>query len=388
MITEGNFNITATTFSGLEDILAYEIKTLGGGNIQKGRRAVTFEGDLGFLYKANISLRTALRILVPIKSFRAINEKQLYSKARKINWNQYLNPSQTFAIDFAGASDIFRHSQYASQVIKDAIVDRIRNDQGERPSIDRENPDIRINLLISGDKIILSLDSSGQPLFKRGYRKETGIAPINEVLAAGILLAADWDGKGNYLDPMCGSGTFLIEAAMIAAQIPPQINRESFAFMNWPNYDQNTFDFIRETRIQKIKSPDYEIIGYDTDITVLESAQKNINEAGLSDFIKLKKQNFFESKKEHFPVLLVFNPPYNERIKTDNEELYKSIGDTLKQNYPNTWAWFITSDFEALKYVGLKPSKKLPLYNGKLECKLVKYEMYEGSKKSKKNNDY
>ncbi len=388
MITEGNFNITATTFSGLEDILAYEIKNLGGGNIQKGRRAVTFDGDLGFLYKANISLRTALRILVPIKSFRAINEKQLYSKARKINWNQYLNPSQTFAIDFAGASDIFRHSQYASQVIKDAIVDRIRNDQGERPSIDRENPDIRINLLISGDKIILSLDSSGQPLFKRGYRKETGIAPINEVLAAGILLAADWDGKGNYLDPMCGSGTFLIEAAMISSQIPPQINRESFAFMNWPNYDQNTFDFIRETRIKKIKSPDYEIIGYDTDITVLESAQKNINEAGLSDFIKLKKQNFFESKKEHFPVLLVFNPPYNERIKTDNEELYKSIGDTLKQNYPNTWAWFITSDFEALKYVGLKPSKKLPLYNGKLECKLVKYEMYEGSKKSKKNNDY
>ncbi|APD06739.1 ribosomal RNA large subunit methyltransferase K/L [Flavobacteriaceae bacterium UJ101] len=385
MKTSGNFNMTATTFSGLEEILAFEIKNLGGGNVQTARRAVTFEGDLGFLYKANLSLRTALRILVPIKSFRATNEKQLYSKARKINWNDYLTPDQTFAIDFAGASDVFRHSQYASQVIKDAIVDRIRNDQGSRPSIDRDNPDIRINLLVSGDKIILSLDSSGQPLFKRGYRIETGIAPINEVLAAGILLAAGWDGKGNYLDPMCGSGTFLIEAAMIACQIPPQLNRKDFAFMNWPNYDKKLFEFIKETRINRIKSPEGEIIGYDTNIEVLESAQRNINQADLADFITLKKQDFFESKKEHFPVLLVFNPPYNERIQTDNQIFYKKIGDTLKQHYPNTWAWFITSDFEALKHVGLRPSKKIPLYNGKLECKLVKYELYEGSKKAKYN---
>ena len=379
--------MTATTFSGLEEILAFEIKNLGGGNIQIGRRAVTFEGDLGFLYKANISLRTALRILVPIKSFRAANEKQLYSKARKINWNEYLKPDQTFAIDFAGASDIFRHSQYASQVIKDAIVDRIRNDQGTRPSIDRENPDIRINLLISGDKIILSMDSSGKPLFKRGYRTETGIAPINEVLAAGILLAADWNGKGNYLDPMCGSGTFLIEATMIACNIPPQLNRHQYAFMNWPSFNKETYDFIRETRINKIKPPEGEIIGYDIDTDVLESAQKNINKADLAEFITLKKQNFFNSKKEHFPVLLVFNPPYDERIQMDNEIFYEKIGDTLKKNYPNTWAWFITSDFDALKKVGLRPSKKIPLYNGKLECKLVKYELYEGSRKAKKQID-
>lgn len=383
MKTSGNFSITATTFSGLEEILAFELKSLGGGNIQTARRAVTFEGDLGFLYKANLSLRTALRIIVPIKSFRAVNEKQLYSKARKINWNDYINPNQTFAIDHAGSSDIFRHSQYASQVIKDAIVDRIRNDQGERPSIDRDNPDIRIHVLINGDAITLSLDSSGQPLFKRGYRVETGIAPINEVLAAGILLAADWNGKGNYLDPMCGSGTFLIEAAMIACNIPPQLNRKEFAFMNWKNYDESLFRFIKETRINRIKQPEGEIIGYDKDIQVLEAAQRNINQADLQDFITLKKQDFFESKKEHFPVLLVFNPPYNERIQTDNQTFYKKIGDTLKNGYPNTWAWFITSDFEALKSVGLRPSRRIPLYNGKLECKLVKYELYEGSKKAK-----
>lgn len=383
MKTSGNFSITATTFSGLEEILAFEIKNLGGGNIKTTRRAVTFEGDLGFLYKANLSLRTALRILVPIKSFRAANEKQLYSKTRKVNWNDYIKPDQTIAIDFAGNSDVFRHSQYASQVIKDAIVDRIRNDQGVRPSIDRNNPDIRINLLINGDKIVLSLDSSGSPLFKRGYRIETGIAPINEVLAAGILLAADWNGKGHYLDPMCGSGTFLIEAAMIACQIPPQLNRKHFAFMNWPSYDTELFHFIKETRINRIKNPEGEIIGYDTDIEVLEAAQKNINQAGLSDFITLKKQDFFESKKEHFPVLLVFNPPYNERIETNNHAFYQKIGDTLKQHYPNTWTWFITSDFEALKHVGLRASKRIPLYNGKLECKLVKYELYEGSKKNK-----
>ncbi len=385
MKTSGNFSITATTFSGLEEILAFELKSLGGGNIQTGRRAVTFEGDLGFLYKANLSLRTALRIIVPIKSFRAVNEKQLYSKTRKINWNEYISPDQTFAIDHAGTSDVFRHSQYASQVIKDAIVDRIRNDQGERPSVDRDHPNIRIHVLINGDNITLSLDSSGQPLFKRGYRVETGVAPINEVLAAGILFAADWDGKGNYLDPMCGSGTFLIEAAMIACNIPPQLNRKEFAFMNWQNYDPSLFDFIKETRVNRIKQPEGAIVGYDIDIQVLEAAQRNIDQAGLQDFITLKKQDFFESKKEHFPVLLVFNPPYNERIQTDNQTFYKKIGNTLKNSYPNTWAWFITSDFEALKSVGLRPSKRIPLYNGKLECKLVKYELYEGSKKAKYN---
>ncbi|MFV0529891.1 MAG: class I SAM-dependent RNA methyltransferase [Flavobacteriales bacterium] len=384
--TLANFSMTATTFSGLEEILAFEIKNLGGGNVKTTQRAVTFEGDLGFLYKANISLRTALRILVPIKSFRAVNEKQLYSKVRKINWNDFIKPYQTFSIDFAGTSDIFRHSQYASQVVKDAIVDRIRNDQGSRPSINRDHPDIRINLLISGDKITLSLDSSGQPLFKRGYRVETGVAPINEVLAAGILLVADWDGKGNFLDPMCGSGTFLIEAAMISCDIPPQLNRKHFTLMNWSNYNAELFEFIKEIRMKRIKNTEGKIIGYDTDIEVLEAAQKNIDQAGLNDFIQLKKQDFFTSKKEHFPVLLVFNPPYNERMESDNQRFYKKIGDTLKQYYPNTWAWFITSDFDALKSVGLRPSKKIPLYNGKLECKLVKYELYEGSKKSKYND--
>ena len=378
---EGIFSMTATTFSGLEEVLAYEIQSLGGTKIAIGKRAVTFEGDLASLYKMNISLRTALRVLVPIKSIRSANEKQLYSKVRSINWNNYLTPSQTFAIDVVGKSETFTNSLYAAQVVKDAIVDRIRNDQGERPTVDKNNPDIAFHVMLNGDRITLSLDSSGEPLFKRGYRVETGIAPINEVLAAGILMTASWDGKGNYLDPMCGSGTFLIEAAMIAANIPPQFKRKHFAFQNWNNYDAKTYEFIRDTRMKRIQNPTGEIVGYDIDINVLESAQKNIDSAGLSEFITLKKQDFFESKKEHFPVLLVFNPPYNERISSENQEFYKKIGDTLKQSYPNTWAWFITSDLEALKYVGLRPSKKIPLYNGRLECRLVKYELYEGTKK-------
>ncbi|MGV0964425.1 THUMP domain-containing class I SAM-dependent RNA methyltransferase [Empedobacter falsenii] len=381
-----NFRMIAKTFFGFEEILAQELKALGAADVKIQNRMVEFNGDLGFMYKANYSLRTALRIQKPILSFSAKNDHQLYEKFKKFHWENYLNVDQTFMIDPTVHSDYFTHSHYAALKVKDAIVDRFKEKNGRRPSIDKDFPDVRFNLHISHDKITLSLDSSGESLHKRGYREETGPAPINEVLAAGLLLQAGYDGKGNYLDPMCGSGTMLIEAAMIANNIPPQIHRKHFAFQNWPDYDETLFTQIRNTRLNRIKESEYKIVGYEISPMMVKIAQMNIKSADLEDFIEVKNQDFFTSKKELFPVLLVFNPPYDERIENNNQEFYKQIGDTLKSSYPNTLAWFITSDLQAKKYVGLRPSKKVKVFNGKLECDFLQYEMYEGSKKTKNQN--
>ena len=376
----------AKTFFGFEEILAQELKALGAADVNIQNRMVEFNGDLGFMYKANYSLRTALRIQKPILSFSAKTEGQLYEKMKKFHWENYFNVDQTFMIDPTVFSDYFTHSHYAALKVKDAIVDRFKKKDGRRPSINKNAPDVRFNLHISHDKVTLSLDSSGDSLHKRGYREETGPAPINEVLAAGLLLQAGWDGKGNYLDPMCGSGTMLIEAAMIANQIPSQLHRKRFAFQNWPDYDETLFTQIRNTRINRIKEFDYKIVGYEISPMMAKIAQMNIKSADLEDIIEVRQQDFFTSKKELFPVLLVFNPPYDERIENNNQEFYKQIGDTLKSSYPNTLAWFITSDLQAKKYVGLRPSKKVKVFNGKLECDFLQYEMYEGSKKAKNQN--
>ena len=376
----------AKTFFGFEEVLAQELKALGAADVNIQNRMVEFNGDLGFMYKANYSLRTALRIQKPILSFSAKTEGQLYEKMKKFHWENYFNVDQTFMIDPTVFSDYFTHSHYAALKVKDAIVDRFKEKDGRRPSIDKDAPDVRFNLHISHDKVTLSLDSSGDSLHKRGYREETGPAPINEVLAAGLLLQAGWDGKGNYLDPMCGSGTMLIEAAMIANQIPSQLHRKRFAFQNWPDYDETLFTQIRNTRINRIKEFDYKIVGYEISPMMAKIAQMNIKSADLEDIIEVRQQDFFTSKKELFPVLLVFNPPYDERIENNNQEFYKQIGDTLKSSYPNTLAWFITSDLQAKKYVGLRPSKKVKVFNGKLECDFLQYEMYEGSKKAKNQN--
>lgn len=377
----------AKTFFGFEEVLAQELKALGAADVNIQNRMVEFNGDLGFMYKANYSLRTALRIQKPILSFSAKTEGQLYEKMKKFHWENYFNVDQTFMIDPTVFSDYFTHSHYAALKVKDAIVDRFKEKDGRRPSIDKDAPDVRFNLHISHDKVTLSLDSSGDSLHKRGYREETGPAPINEVLAAGLLLQAGWDGKGNYLDPMCGSGTMLIEAAMIANQIPAQLHRKRFAFQNWPDYDETLFTQIRNTRINRIREFDYKIVGYEISPLMAKIAQINIKSADLEDIIEVRHQDFFTSKKELFPVLLVFNPPYDERIENNNQDFYKQIGDTLKSSYPNTLAWFITSDLQAKKYVGLRPSRKIKVFNGKLECDFLQYEMYEGSKKTKNQND-
>jgi len=375
----------AKTFFGFESVLAEELKSMGAADVEIKNRLVEFYGDKGFLYKANYSLSTALRILVPIHSFSVKNEFQLYERFKKFEWENYLDLNQTFVIDSTVHSDYFTHSHYAALKVKDALVDSFQEKYGKRPSVEKENPDIVFNLHISHDKVTLSLDSSGDSLHKRGYKTEHGKAPINEVLAAGLLKIAGWDGKGNFLDPMCGSGTILCEAALMAANIPPQIHRGKFAFENWKDFDADLFEKIKETRLNRIREFNGKIVGYDINPTMLKIAEKNISHADLEDFIEVKYQDFFKSEKDLFPVLILFNPPYNERIESDNEKLYKSIGDTLKNNYPNTFAWFITSDLSAKKFVGLKPSKKVKVFNGKLECDFLRYDIYEGSKKNAKN---
>lgn len=377
-----NLQLQIKTLFGLEKILADEVKKLGGRNVEVRNRAVSCEGDLGFLYKVNYSSRTALKVLLPIFEFKAFNEHKFYHKLTRFNWDDYMGLHQTFSIDATVYSEKFTHSQYMSLKMKDAIVDYFRHKYNKRPNIDAKNPDISFHLHIDRDWVTISLNSSGEPLFKRGYRQDQVNAPINEVLASGMLQLAGWDGKGNFLDPMCGSGTILIEAAMIAMNLPAQLFREKFGFENWRNFDKDLFEKIKEYRLNKVKEFTGRIIGYDKDPLAVSIAKENIEYAQLDEVIEVYNKDFFTTEKECFPLLMVFNPPYDERIQLDNsDEFYKKIGDTFKQHYPNTLAWLISADLHGIKRVGLRPSRKIKLYNGKLETRFLQYEMYEGTKK-------
>ncbi|TDP59506.1 putative N6-adenine-specific DNA methylase [Flavobacterium dankookense] len=376
--------MVAKTFFGFEEILAKELNQLGAQEVEIGTRMVSFKGDKGFMYKANLSLRSALKILKPIYYFRATNDQNLYKGIQGIDWSNYLNANQTFVIDTTIHSDNFKHSQFVSQKAKDAIVDQFRDKTGQRPSIDKDFPDLRINIHIDRDQCSVALDTSGASLHHRGYRTATNIAPINEVLAAGMLLLSGWDGSSDFLDPMCGSGTILAEAAMIACNIPANINRKEFAFEKWNDWDNDLFDQIIDALMKRTKEFHHTIIGYDKAPSAVQKAKDNIINANLEDYVTISQANFFDTKKENVgPLHMVFNPPYGERLDIDLERFYRELGDTLKNNYPNTNAWFITANLEALKFVGLRPSRKIKLFNGSLEARLVKYEMYEGSKKAK-----
>ena len=379
-----NFKMTAKTFFGFEEILAKELQILGAQHVEIGTRVVSFKGDKGFMYKANLALRTALKILKPIKTFKAHNDKALYEGIRAIDWSDYLTEHNTFLVETTLHSENFNHSQFVALKTKDAIVDQFRDLNGKRPSIDKDFPDLQIHVHIDRDNVTVSLDSSGASLHHRGYRSATNIAPINEVLAAGMLILSGWEGKSHFLDPMCGSGTILAEAAMMACNIPANINRKEFAFEKWKDWDAELFDNILESLLKKTREFHYTIKGYDKASSAVAKAKDNVRNANLDEYITITNENFFDSKKEtEGPLHMVFNPPYGERLDIDMERFYREIGDTLKQNYPNTNAWFITANLEALKFVGLKPSRKIKLFNGKLEARLVKYEMYEGSKKGK-----
>ena len=377
-----NFKMLAKTFYGFESLLESELKTLGAQDVVKGNRVVHFMGDKGFMYKANLCLRTALKILMPIHDCTLNNEEDLYQAAYDFPWKDYFSADETIAIDSVVFGDNFTHSLYVSQKIKDAIVDRIRADGGQRPSVDLNHPDVRINVHIDRNHCTFSLDSSGASLHHRGYRTATNIAPLNEVLAAGLIQLSGWDQRTDLLDPMCGSGTILIEAAMLSCKIPANINRKEFAFEKWKDWDEDLYLTIEEAQLNKIQGLAGSVSGFDKSPSAVAKAVDNVRNANLEAFVSIEKDNFFFTQKEEdTPLHLITNPPYGQRLEGDINLLYQQFGDTLKQHYTNTQAWMITSNFEAMKHVGLRPSRKIKLFNGKLEARLLHYNIYPGTKK-------
>lgn len=374
---------------GLEEVLATELKNLGAQDVEAGVRNVSFTGDKGFMYKANIALRTAIRILKPIKKFKVFDEDDLYKKLQTIDWERIMNVDSTFAIGAVVNSKNFTtNSHYISLKSKDAIADYFRHKYHKRPNVDIKYPDVKIHVHILNDLCTVSLDSSGDSLHKRGYRSATNIAPINEVLAAGLVLLSGYTGDCNFIDPMCGSGTILIEAAMIACNIPANINRKEFGFEKWEDYDEDLFFTIQDSLLKKIRNSHFKIMGFDKAPSAVKKAKDNVQNANLSEFIGIHHINFFNSVKEVFgQTTILFNPPYGERLDIDMQEFYKKIGDTLKSGYPDSTVWFITSNLDAIKHVGLRTSRRIPMKNGDLDCLYVRYDMYAGSRKAKKNKN-
>lgn len=368
----------ATTLKGLEEVLADEIFELGGQDIEVLKRAVRYNGSDEILYKANLKLRTALRVLVPIYSFIAENEQDLYREIHEYPWENLMDNRNTFAIDAIVSGTTFTHSQYVALKTKDAIVDRFRNKTGERPSIDTKNPDLKINIHVNRQEISVSLDSTGISLDRRGYRTNANEAPINEALAAGIILLSGWDKKAPFLDPMAGSGTFSIEAAYIAANIPPGINR-SFAFERWPDFNERLFDRVYDELKNQIVDPECKFFCSDITTESLGIIANNASNAGVEEYIQVKEADFFESSPSTENGFIFLNPPYGERLSLDNiKDFYEKIGDTLKQRYAGFEAWIISSDHVALKVLGLRADQKIDLMNGGLDARLQQYKMFEG----------
>lgn len=377
----------AKTLFGFEPLLAKELRALGAQKVKEGVRQVSFEGDTGFLYKANFNLRTALKVLKPIGRSRIRSQQDLYRAVYAIDWPALFDVDKSFALDTTMFSELFNNSLFVTQKAKDAIVDRFRKEVGRRPNVDTRQADVRIQLHLREDVLSISLDSSGSSLHRRGYRQMTNLAPINEVLAAGLLLHSEYSEHFDLLDPMCGSGTFLIEAAMMACNIPPAINREQFAFQSWKDFDPELWETIREAAIGRIRDCSSSFVGYDKAPSAVAKAQENVKNANLEEYIRIEQRDFFKTQKENSGKLqLVCNPPYGERLQVDGAEFYSKLGDTLKRSYPGTNAWIISSHFEGLKHVGLRPSRKIKVFNGSLEARWLKFEMYEGSKKAKKQN--
>ena len=380
-----NFKMIAKTFYGFEDILSEELLALGAQKINKGNRNVSFYGDKGFLYKSNLSLRTALKILKPVCEFRFKDINEYYDNIYSFKWEDYIGPTSSFLINsVVFHSNVFNNSKFTSLKAKDAIVDRFRDKFKKRPSINSFNPELRIEIHVNRNNCNISLDSSGESLHKRGYKKYNSAAPLNEVLAAGIVLMSKWDKNSDLLDPMCGTGTFLIEAAMIAKNIAPNLNRLSFAFEKWKDWDNELFEIIEESVRNKEIDFDHKLYGFDISNTMVKKAEKNIEVAEIDIDIEVVKKDFLNSKKTDEDKLhILINPPYDKRISTDVNELYKKIGDTLKNNYLYSNVWIITANLEAIKSIGLRSNKKIKLFNSNLESRLLNYEIYPGTKKNK-----
>jgi putative N6-adenine-specific DNA methylase len=375
----------AKTFSGLEELLAEEIKALGGKNIQLLTRGVQFEGNKKLLYRANYELRTALRILVPVASFQVSSDNVLYEKVRDINWNQWMSVENTLAVDAVTFSENLNHSHFIALRTKDAIVDQFRGRTGKRPSINTEKPDLAIQVHIGREDLCtVSLDSSGVSLHQRGTKLLSTAAPVNEVLAAGMILLSGWDKKTPLMDFMCGSGTILMEAAMILRNIPPQFKREYFSFHHWKDFDPALWSEVVKEAQERIVTAPRLIYGIDINKNAVNKAVANIQGAGLEDVIQVESRSFQLSPPPAENGVIITNPPYGERLNDEQEvlnELYRAIGDKLKQDYKGWWAWLISSNTQALKHIGLHPTKKRTLFNGPLECKFLGYELFQGKRK-------
>ena len=378
---EQTFNLIAKTFMGLEPVLAKELTQLGANDVKIGRRMVSFTGDKEMMYRANFQLHTAIKILKPIRHFKANSADDVYEEIKKTDWTTYLDDNKTFAVDAVVFSEEFRHSKFVSYKVKDAIVDQFREKTGNRPNISVTNPDIRLNIHIAEDQCTLSLDSSGESLHRRGYRQESVEAPLNEVLAAGMILMTGWQGDTDFIDPMCGSGTLLIEAALIAHNMAPGLFRKEYAFEKWADFDAELFDRIYNDDSQE-REFKHHIYGYDIDMKAVNTARLNVKAAGLTNSITIEQQDFKDFKQPQEKSLLVTNPPYGERISTpDLLGTYRMIGERLKHEFTGNDAWVLSYREECFDQIGLKPSLKIPLYNGSLECEFRKYQMFDGKMK-------
>jgi len=379
----------AKTLEGLEEILADELSDMGAQDIEIWKRAVAYSGDKMTLYRSNLMLRTCLKVLVFMKEFSVENEIELYNEIKKIPWEDYLGLEDTFAIDSVVNSEKFRHANFIALKAKDAIADRFREKYNQRPNVDTQDPTLKINIHIRENIVTLSLDSSGQSLHMRGYRKHSVDAPLNEVLAAGLVLMSSWDKTSTLIDPMCGSGTILCEAARIAGKIPPQSPDRAFAFKKWKSYDPELWKMVCDEAEAKINTKDIpSLLGYDINQKAVQVAITNIGEAGLSEFIKIEKEDFFYLEGSQ-DIILIFNPPYDGRLKEkDVLDFYSFIGDKLKLSFQGCTAWILSGHMAAMKNIGLRPSAKKSLLNGSIPSLFCRYDMYAGSKKQKWQDMY
>ncbi len=379
------FKIIAKTFQGLEEVLAKELINLGANNVEIGRRMVAFTGDKEMLYKANFCTRTAVKVLKPIKEFKAKDADEVYEEAKKIDWEKYMDVKSTFLVDSVIFSENFRHSKFVAYRVKDAIADYWREKSGgDRPNVVISNPDLRVNVHIAEDEVTISLDSSGESLHQRGYKTATVQAPLNEVLAAGLIMLTGWDGECDLIDPFCGSGTILIEAALIAQNVYPGVFRKEYAFEKWKDFDADLFDRIYNDDSQE-REFDHKIYGYDINRQVVQIATDNVLNAGVKDIVSVEQRDFYEFEQPLDKAIMITNPPYGDRITTDDIfDLYETIGKNLKRNFVGNDAWIISHHEELFDKIGFRPSTKYALFNGSLECEFRKYQIFDGKLKERR----
>lgn len=383
-----DYKIVVTTYAGLEEVLVKELLSLGGREVERHTRAVSCLGDQGFIYKANFCLRTGLRVMVTLHSFRFRDDKELYNGVKEIDWATFINPEQTISVRCTMNSDAFTNNLYPALKAKDAIVDYFREKTGKRPDVDKQDADVQVSLFIHEHSCTVQLNSSGASLHLRGYRVDADKAPISEVLAAGLVMLTGWEGPRPLVDFMCGSGTIPVEAAMIAAKIPPGVFREKYAFESWPGFDEELFTTIRNKQVDRIVETPVKVFGNELVSRIAEKARQNVESAKVEDIVTITVKDYRDFDPPQNGGVLLSNPPYGEKLRPEDlQGFYREIGDTLKRKYAGYTAWIFTGTVEAHKWIGLRPSRKIPLFNGAIECRLLKYELFAGSKKDLYRNE-